>query len=217
MMPECKITLKFECRRRWDELPESQEPHRFCDQCEQNVYWVDNYDEASEHAVAGHCIAYQLPLGMIIMGPPPMPSIPLELPKELLEAYLTTQYCASTPQGVINIQIDKPHPDLDLLLEAHDVEEWAFITATNPFSEELPPEENTARHEQLVQKVKELGYVAFEGAGVPASQEWNPEVSLLILGIDEDTAVEIGREFNQNAIVRGWYGEVAELVACIGR
>ena len=68
-MPECKITLKFECRRRWEELPESQEPHRFCDQCEQNVYWADNYDEASEHAEAGHCIAYQLPLGMIIMGP----------------------------------------------------------------------------------------------------------------------------------------------------
>jgi len=204
-MPECKITLKFECRRRWEELPESQELHRFCDQCEQNVYWVDNYDEASEHAVAGHCIAYQLPLGMKVMGPPPMPRIPLELPEELLEAYLTTKYCASTPHGEITIQIDKTHPELDLLLEEHDVEEWAFITASNPFSEEL------------VQIVKELGYVAFEGAGVPASQEWNPEVSLLILGIDEDTAVDVGLEFGQNAIVLGWQDEVAELVGCRGR
>ena len=102
---------------------------------------------------------------------------------ELWNAYLTTQYCASTPQGEITIQINKPHPELDLLLEAHEVEEWAFITASNPFSEELSPAENTDRHEQLVQKVKELGYVAFEGAGVSESPEWNAEVSLLILGI----------------------------------
>jgi len=80
-----------------------------------------------------------------------------------------------------------------------------------------PKEKKKLWHEVLVGKVKELGYVAFEGAGVPASPEWNPEVSLLILGIDEDTAVEVGEEFGQNAIVLGWQDEVAELVACRGR
>jgi len=39
----------------------------------------------------------------------------------------------------------------------------------------------------------------------------------VLLGIDEDTAVQIGLEFDQNAIVFGWHGEVAELVGCKGR
>ncbi len=136
---------------------------------------------------------------------------------ELWQAYLATEYCASTPQGEITIRIDNVHPDLDRLLESHDAKQWAFITAWNPFSEELSDEENSTRHDQLVQKVKELGYVAFEGAGVPNNTDWSPEVSLLILGIDEDTAIDIGVEFGQNAIVLGWQHEVAELVPCRGR
>ena len=62
-----------------------------------------------------------------------------------------------------------------------------------------------------------VGYVAFEGVGIPDSTEWQPETSLLILGIDEDTAAQIGLEFDQNAIVFGWHGEVAELIECKGR
>ena len=44
---------------------------------------------------------------------------------ELWNAYLATKYCASTTQGEITIQIDKPHPELDLLLENHCVEQAA--------------------------------------------------------------------------------------------
>jgi len=133
---------------------------------------------------------------------------------ELWNAYLATKYRASTPIGEITIQIDKPHPELDLLLENHCVEQWAFITAWNPFSEELSLEENTVRHEQLVGKVRELGYIAFEGAGIPENTNWQPETSLLILGVGENMAIDVGIEFGQNAIVLGKKGTNAQLITC---
>ena len=133
---------------------------------------------------------------------------------ELWNAYLATKYRASTTIGEITIQIDKPHPELDLLLENHCVEQWAFITAWNPFSQELSLEENTVRHEQLVGKVRELGYIAFEGAGIPENTNWQPETSLLILGVGENMAIDVGIEFGQNAIVLGKKGTNAQLITC---
>ena len=81
-MTKCKITLEFECAKNWDELPESAESHRFCGQCEQNVYWVDSIEDLNKHAEAGNCIAYEDLRGPIIMGPPPIPKNP-DFPDEL--------------------------------------------------------------------------------------------------------------------------------------
>ena len=56
--------------------------------------------------------------------------------------------------------------------------------------------------------------VLFEGQGVPDAADWEPEISLLVLGIGREQAVAIGRDFGQLAIVCGRPGGVAELVAC---
>jgi len=212
-MTKCKITLEYECAKDWNELPESVESHRFCDKCEQNVYWVDSIEGANKHAEAGHCIAYEGYGGSIIMGPPPRPTN-TDIPDELVRAYLATKYCASTLRGEISILIGDQHPALDSLLEEHGASEWAFITAWNPYSEEIDPAENAARHKALTQKVSELGYLAYEGAGIPDDTDWQPEASLLILGIDATAAVELGKKFGQNAIVLGEIAQPAELISC---
>jgi len=78
---------------------------------------------------------------------------------------------------------------------------WAYITAYNPYSKSLSKDESFKRHEQLKQKVN--GYTFFEGAGVGEDTNWEPETSLLVIGILKKESIEIGKYFEQNAILVG--------------
>ncbi len=71
-MPECNITLQFECAKGWEQLASTDGEHRFCDECHQNVYWVETEEEASEHARKGHCIAFTR-FSIQLTGMPPDP------------------------------------------------------------------------------------------------------------------------------------------------
>ena len=119
----------------------------------------------------------------------------------LLEAYKNTKYIVFEP--TLTIEIGKFKQDVDKLLLKHNSNEWAFITAYNPYSRVLTEEENKVLHNKL----KELTakYVTFEGHGVGQDPTWEPELSLFIIGISKGDASKIGKEFEQNAIV---YGEV---------
>lgn len=72
-MPECKITLQFKCAKAWEQLASTDGEHRFCDECHQNVYWVETEEEASEHAQKGHCIAFTRFSHQLTGMPPPDP------------------------------------------------------------------------------------------------------------------------------------------------
>ena len=138
----------------------------------------------------------------------------IDISQDLWNAYLATSFRAETPLGSVSIRIGQLTPQLDKLLRFEANDSWAFITACNPFSNELSDTENARRHQQLVRRVAELGYVVFEGAGVPDATDWQPEPSLLILGIVADEAIQLGKEFMQNAVVVGGRGQRAELVSC---
>ena len=125
----------------------------------------------------------------------------------LEQAYRQTRYVVFN--SAIEIKIEQPSPELDLLLENHQCTEWAFITAENPFSKQLTSEENVKRHQQLLEKVKD--YIHFEGEGIGEDPSWKPEKSLLILGISAADAVSLGKHFEQNAIVLGKKNEPAKL------
>lgn len=126
----------------------------------------------------------------------------------LLEAYKNTKYIVFEP--TLTIEIGKFNQDLDKLLLKHNSNEWAFITAYNPYSRVLTEEENKVLHNKL----KELSekYVTFEGHGVGQDPTWEPELSLFIIGISKDDASEIGKKFEQNAIVYGVVNNPPELL-----
>jgi hypothetical protein len=111
----------------------------------------------------------------------------------------------------IIIKIDKKCTALDELLRKHQVNEWAYITAWNPFSKSLPDDENNRRQLALKELLK--NYTCYEGEGVGTDPAWKPESSLLVLGISKNAAIEIGTKFEQNAIVYGRIDEAAELIA----
>lgn len=126
----------------------------------------------------------------------------------LLEAYKNTKYIVLKP--TLTIEIGKLNQDLDKLLLKHNSNEWAFITAYNPYSRVLTEEENKVLHNKLKELTEK--YVTFEGYGVGQDPTWEPELSLFIIGISKDDASEIGKKFEQNAIVYGVVNNPPELL-----
>ena len=126
----------------------------------------------------------------------------------LIEAYKNTKY--KVFGSTITIEIGKFNQDLNNLILNHNSNEWAFITAYNPYSKVLTNDENKIRHYEL----KELteNYVTFEGHGVGEDPTWEPELSLFIIGLSKVEASKIGKKFEQNAIVYGELNNSPELI-----
>ena len=128
--------------------------------------------------------------------------------QDLRSSYRNTSYNIFNPE--MKIKVGQTNSELDVLLEKEGSNEWAFITACNPFSRVLSEKENKERHGQLIEATSK--YTIFEGEGVGTDPDWKPEYSLLILGISEKNAARLGDKFQQNAIVAGRLNEVARLV-----
>jgi hypothetical protein len=82
-MGKCNITLSFECDRSWEDLTRTEGEHRFCDGCQENVYWVSSDQEGEDHTRLGHCIAFRLSepkrtelMGYVLPRTPPPPPPP---------------------------------------------------------------------------------------------------------------------------------------------
>jgi len=127
---------------------------------------------------------------------------------DLIEAYKNTKYIVFDLN--LTILIDKSNLDINKLLIKHNTNEWAFITAYNPYSKVLTNDENKLRHYELKGLTK--NYVTFEGHGVGEDSRWEPELSLFIIGISKVEASIIGKKFEQNAIVYGELNNSPELI-----
>ena len=108
------------------------------------------------------------------------------------EAYRHTSYWVEAPQRYIRIRIGEANGDLDNLLVERGVDKWAFITAFNPGARKLTPTENAERHVQLMDRIAQGGYEILSGLGVGDDGTWPPERSVLVLGIRNTEAREIG-------------------------
>lgn len=122
--------------------------------------------------------------------------------------YLLAHYCVDIFDEPI--KIGEFSDELESYLEKQNANCWAFITAYNPMSEVLNPEENEMRNNRLQEKIK--GYHYLEGEGRDPSGEWIPERSFLILDISREKAMQLAGEFEQKAIVYGEKTGVAELI-----
>jgi hypothetical protein len=131
---------------------------------------------------------------------------------QLFEAYRNTTFCADTPIGQVRIRISQKHPQLDVLLDKSGTSSWAYITAWNPRSADTPLPENQANQAALLHDLD--GYPVFCGEGIGENSDWPPEPSVLVLGLPEADALDLGRNYGQNAIVVGLRGEAALLLSC---
>jgi len=127
---------------------------------------------------------------------------------DLLEAYKNTKY--KVFELNLTIEIGKSNQEVDAILAKYNASEWAFITAFNPYSKVLTDNENKIRHEELKKLTED--YVTYEGHGIGEDPTWEPELSLLIIGISKDDASILGNKFEQNAIVNGKTNSEPELL-----
>ena len=131
--------------------------------------------------------------------------------RELVEAYGATTFASKLPDGEIGIRIGQRHPRLDALLKEQGASTWAYITASNPGSVNLPPDKNDKHNAELVRHLELKGYRFFLGEGRPDEPGWDPEASVLVIGIEHEAAIRLGQGLGQNAIVIGQYEGMAEL------
>jgi hypothetical protein len=129
----------------------------------------------------------------------------------LIEAYKNTKYKVFNPNLVIEIGV--MNNDLNDILSKNNATEWAYITAFNPYSKVLTDSENKDRHLELQEVNK--SFLTYEGHGVGTDPSWEPELSLLVIGISKSEAILIGKKFEQNAIVYGKIDNTPELLILV--
>lgn len=135
--------------------------------------------------------------------------------ENLKEFYEKADYIIFDDVKPLSFHIGKESAELRTLLEKNNSDCWGFITAFNPFSQKLSTEENIHRDKLLKKELRDQNLRFIDGVGCDSSGKvWVPEKSVFVFDIDLVTAVNIGRRFEQNAIVFGSRKILPELVWC---
>src|ERR1700730_8305191 len=91
---------------------------------------------------------------------------------KLLKAYLNTIFVVDGPNGEVGLRVGESSQEIDNLLSAHGATECAFITAWNPRSARLQPQDNARRQRELVETVLQLHYRYSTGRGIGENKDW---------------------------------------------
>jgi hypothetical protein len=120
-----------------------------------------------------------------------------------IQAYLKTDFHVHSEPSFI-LHVGEFCPELDTLCQRHGISASAYVTAYNPRSIAADEDFNTGRHGLLLRELESRGLRWMDGFGQHPSNDWPPEPSVLVLGISLDVAKDLGRQFEQNAIL--WIG-----------
>lgn len=120
--------------------------------------------------------------------------------KELLDSYTAANYHVYAVPSFI-LKIDILSKELRKLLIELNVKFAAFITAFNPYSQELSLKENRLRNKKLEGKIQSLDLYYIKGDGRCGDSDEVGEESFLVFGLSKKQAINLGMESQQNAIV----------------
>lgn len=122
------------------------------------------------------------------------------IPSSTLAAYRQTDYWVQAPQP-FSLKIGHTSRHLLALHRQYGVTSSAFITACNPYSRVLPDNQNAERQLRLAKMLTRGGWPYLSGSGQHISGPWPAEASFLVLSMDLEEAMRVGRAFEQNAIL----------------
>jgi hypothetical protein len=127
----------------------------------------------------------------------------LTIPAELFQAYAETHYNVHGLEK-FTLKIGELCPALLQLFDQTNALCAAFVTAYNPFSEQLTATQNEALQTALKADLKKRSLKFIDGIGQHPNGQWPGEPSVLILDLDLAAATTLARHYEQNAFV--WCG-----------
>lgn len=120
---------------------------------------------------------------------------------ELLAAYLATTWTVDSPTGPLLLRLEESRPASRVLRPS------GIVTAYNPASVRVLPEENRRADLHLRDTIETTGLIAWrctaEGTGADP-ELWN-ERGFVLLGTTRETVARLGIAYEQNAVV--WIDE----------
>ena len=131
---------------------------------------------------------------------------------ELDAAYRATCYRMRLDDAIVELRVDRHHPELDDWLVAQGVSRWAWLSAANPGSRQQGDADNARRHAALVERLAGQGWRWTFGESVADAGDWPVENGVLVPGIAAASACALARDYGQNALLIGNCGGPARLV-----
>lgn len=119
---------------------------------------------------------------------------------ELTQAFTETDYIVHH-EPPFTMNIGQPCPALKALMDEHNALCAAFITAWNPFSQQLSRQQNEARQQEMKDIIKKCGLAFIDGIGQHPCNGWPGEPSVLILNINREAAKALAGHYEQLAFV----------------
>ena len=132
------------------------------------------------------------------------------LSTDLIQAFLETHYRVhqDVPDAPpLTLRVGQASAALAALHRTHGVDCSAFLTAYNPFAQQVDDASNLQRQEALRQEVSRRSLVFLPGEGQHPTNGWPAEPCVLVLGLSLEAAKVMGRKHEQAAIV--WSGPTA--------
>ena len=131
----------------------------------------------------------------------------------LLEHYKNTDYWFVVNGQKITLSVGSTNSDFDLLCRDDNCKTGAFITAFNPHSSLLSISENRDRNQLLEADISNLkGIRYFYGAGEDRDNQWPAEESFMVLGLSQQTVIDLARRYQQNAFLWIEHQQAAVLI-----
>jgi hypothetical protein len=139
---------------------------------------------------------------------------PDQIPDSLWQAYADTLFVYRDGEAIGVLRVgQKPDALTETLMQQAAVSSAVFITAYNAqHGSDLSPADNQARQQRLRDALQSQGLVWRAGTGIGRDTAYDPEASLLVLGVTERDAIQLGRDYGQNAVVWIESNEVVRLL-----
>lgn len=119
----------------------------------------------------------------------------------LTTAYEQTNYRILDPE--IIIKCGEFNASIDAYMKQIGKRNWTFITASNPKSKQQSAKHNGWSNANLEMDLAKTKCVYTYGIGEAINGDWPGEESFIVFNMSLDTAINLAKKYNQNAILIG--------------
>jgi len=130
----------------------------------------------------------------------------------LIERFTKASYHIYTSGQEVTVSTHERCFEIDKLLAARGVTQWAYLTAENPQAHIQSQERNTHANTRLEMKLRRMNKFFLFGEARDPDKQWPAEKSFFIFDLNEQDAKILAKEFDQAAFLHGVWGEIPRII-----